>query len=152
MPDLTRGQPDANTVKLLLVEDDTLDVEAIRRAFRKARIGNPIHVARDGIDALSILREETGEPFRRPYLILLDLNMPRMSGIEFLSELRDDERLRDSIVFVLTTSDDDKDIMQAYDNLVAGYMVKAKAGEDFVKLIGMLDHYWRIVELPPDRT
>lgn len=144
--------PGDNTVKLLLVEDDSLDVQAIRRALRKARVANPLHVARDGVEALEMLRGNGRPALVRPYIILLDLNMPRMNGIEFLSELRDDESLRDSVVFVLTTSDDDQDIMQAYDNLIAGYMVKSKAGEDFIKLIGMLDHYWRIVELPPERT
>lgn len=124
---------------------------AIERALKKARIANPIHVARDGIEALEILRGAEREPLQRPYLILLDLNMPRMNGVEFLDELRNDSNLRDSIVFVLTTSDADSDIIKAYENLVAGYMVKSKAGEDFVKLIGMLDHYWRIIEFPVNK-
>lgn len=142
----------SNEVKLLLVEDDRLDVMAIRRALNKARIGNPLRVAKDGLEALAILRGEGCEKLQRPYLILLDLNMPRMNGIEFLTVLREDEVLRDSLVFVLTTSDDDQDILRAYDNLIAGYMVKANAGEDFVRLIGMLDHYWRIIEFPPPRS
>ncbi len=138
-----------NEVKLLLVEDDALDVVAIRRALKKNRIANPLKVAKDGLEALDILRGTGCDRLQRPYLILLDLNMPRMNGIEFLTELRDDPNLRDSIVFVLTTSDDDADIIRAYENLIAGYMVKSKAGEDFFKLIGMLDHYWRIIEFPP---
>ena len=139
-------------VKLLLVEDDPLDVMAIKRALKKSRIANPLIVAGDGIEALAILRGEGCEPLQRPNLILLDLNMPRMNGIEFLSELRKDSALRDSLVFVLTTSDDDADILRAYDNLIAGYMVKAKAGEDFVRLIGMLDNFWRVVEFPLPRV
>lgn len=139
-------------VKLLLVEDDELDVLAIKRAFTKRRIANPIHVARDGLDALNLLRGIDCEPIRRPYLILLDLNMPRMNGIEFLDELREDTKLRDSIVFVLTSSDDRNDKIKAYDNQIAGYMVKSKVGEDFLRLIGMLDNYWRVIEFPLPRN
>lgn len=142
-------------VTLLLVEDDQLDIKGIRRALRKAKIANPLYVAGDGLEALALLRGEATDAegnlrpaLPRPYLILLDLNMPRMNGIEFLAELRKDENLRDSIVFVLTTSNDDRDITQAYQQMVAGYIVKKNTGTDFVKLIGMLDHYWRVVEFP----
>lgn len=123
---------------------------AIEKALKKARIANPMVRATDGIAALEILRGANGPPLTRPYLILLDLNMPRMDGMEFLGELREDPRLRDSIVFVLTTSDDHQDITRAYEGMIAGYIVKAKAGDDFVELIAMLDHYWRIIEFPAD--
>lgn len=146
------GVESENTVTILLVEDDQIDAEAIRRAFRRHKIANPLVVVKDGLDAIARLRGEDGEaPVRRPYLVLLDLNMPRMNGIEFLEELRQDAALHDSVVFVLTTSDDDRDKVAAYDRHVAGYMVKSKAGEDFMKLIGMLDHYWRVVEMPPNK-
>lgn len=138
-------------VKILLVEDDELDVIAIQRAFKKSKVANPLIHASNGVEAINLLRGSGCEKLERPYLILLDLNMPRMNGIEFLQELRSDPHLRDSLVFVLTTSDDDKDIMRAYDNVIAGYMVKAKAGEDFLQLINMLDHYWRIIEFPLPR-
>ena len=139
-----------NAVTVLLVEDDEIDAEAIDRAFKRAKIANPIVNVTDGIEALNTLRGTEGkEALRRPYVILLDLNMPRMNGIEFLQELREDESLHDSVVFVLTTSDDDRDKVAAYKKQVAGYMIKSKAGEDFMQLIGMLDHYWRVVELPP---
>lgn len=139
---------ETETVHVLLVEDNEVDREAVERALREQRIGNPIHVARDGIEALELLRA-ADPPFPRPYLILLDLNMPRMDGIEFLKEIRDDASLHDSIVFVLTTSNLDEDKVAAYDSNVAGYMVKEDAGNGFLKLIGMLDHYWRVVEFPP---
>lgn len=87
----------------------------------------------------------------RPNLILLDLNMPRMGGIEFLEELRTDPNLKDSVVFVLTTSDAEADRLAAYDHFVAGYMVKSKIGENFFQLADMLEGYWRIVELPETR-
>ena len=137
------------TVTVLLVEDDHIDAEAIQRAFAKARILNPIVRVADGLEALEKLRDDQ-DGLQRPYIILLDLNLPRMNGIEFLEELRKDESLRQSIVFILTTSDEDQDKLDAYDRQVAGFMVKSKAGEDFVKIIGMLDHYWRVVEMPPN--
>lgn len=141
-----------STVTIMLVEDDQIDAEAIQRAFRRARIANPIVVLSDGLAALDCLRGR-GEfpPPPNPYLILLDLNMPRMNGIEFLEEIRADEDLQGNVVFVLTTSDDDRDKLAAYEQHVAGYMVKSNAGDDFMRLIGMLDHYWRVVELPPAR-
>ncbi|QDU10870.1 response regulator [Gimesia aquarii] len=139
-----------NTVTILLVEDDEVDAEAIDRAFKKARIANPIILAKDGIEAIEILRGSKSQlKLENPFLILLDLNMPRMNGIEFLEEIRSDESLNKSIVFVLTTSEDDRDILTAYDKHVAGYMVKSRAGEDFLELINMLEHYWRIIEFPP---
>jgi len=138
-----------STVNILLVEDDRIDAEAIQRAFKKARILNPFICVTDGIEALEKLRRQGEDAVPQPYIILLDLNMPRMNGVEFLEELRQDKTLRGSIVFVLTTSDDDRDKLAAYDRQVAGYLVKSKAGDDFVKLIGMLDHYWRVVEMPP---
>lgn len=138
-----------NTVHILLVEDDDVDAEAIERAFDKARVGNPIHRAHDGIEALAMLRGETGiEPIPRPYLILLDLKMPRMNGLAFLQEIRKSEDLRRSVVFVLTTSAGEQDRLDAYKHFAAGYIVKSRAGDDFVELIQMLDHYWRIVEFP----
>lgn len=140
-----------NEVTVLLVEDDQVDAEAVRRAFQKQKIANPLVEVNDGVEALSLLRGEQGDPLPRPYIILLDLNMPRMNGLEFLKHLREDEKLRDSIVFVLTTSDDNRDKLAAYEQHVAGYMVKSRAGKDFLDLTALLDHYWRIIEMPPSR-
>ena len=140
------------TINILLVEDDEIDAMAIQRAFRKKKIANPIHLAENGIQALDILRGSNGHaPLPRPYLVLLDLNMPQMNGIEFLEALRKDPRLNDSLVFVLTTSADDQDKVAAYKQHVAGYMVKSKAGDDFVHLMTVLDGYWRYVEFPPEK-
>ncbi len=103
-------------VHILLVEDDMMDVRIIERTFEKHKIANPVHVANDGVEALEILRGQNGHaPLPRPFLILLDLNMPRMDGITFLQKLRQEPKLHDSIVFVLTTSDDDRDKVAAYD-------------------------------------
>jgi len=137
------------TVNVLLVEDNAVDREAVRRAFQKQRIANPITDAADGLEALDRLRGMNGATrIERPYLILLDINLPRMSGIEFLRSLRADPELRDSIVFVLTTSKRDEDRMASYDANVAGYVVKSDVGPGFVRLVELLDHYWRVVAFP----
>lgn len=143
---------DTKAVTILLVDDDVIDVKSIKRAFVKARIGNPVVVAGNGEEALEILRGQNGrEQIERPYLILLDINMPRMGGLQFLKVLRADNEIADSVVFILTTSDDDADRLSAYDHNVAGYILKSQVGKDFLELISMLDHYWKIVEFPIDR-
>ncbi len=142
---------EVNGVYILLIEDDLVDAEAIQRAFRQQKIANPFTVVPDGIEALKVLRGESGcEPLPRPYLILLDLNMPRMNGIEFLRELRADPALHRSIVFVLTTSNSDEDRFEAYNGHVAGYILKSRAGEDFLEVTKLLRSYWRIIEFPPE--
>ena len=139
----------AKPVSILLLEDDDADAKAVMRAFRKAKIVNPVHRAVDGIEALDILRGKDGSAaLSEPYIILADINMPRMSGLEFLQELRADARLKQAIVFMLTTSKRDTDRVTAYDLNVAGYIVKERAGEDFLSLAQMLSQYWEIVELP----
>jgi CheY-like chemotaxis protein len=137
------------TAHLLHVEDDDLSIMGLVRAFKKAKIANPVSFAHDGIDALDMLRGTNGrERFPRPFLILLDLNMPRMDGIEFLKELRRDEELRKSIVFVMTTSDADEDKVKAYNLGVAGYILKSNPANAFLEATALLDTYWRVVEFP----
>ena len=137
------------TVTVLLVDDDDVDVQAVRRAFRKAKIANPVVVASDGLEALAMLRGEGGkEPIPRPYIVILDLNMPRMDGLEFLAELRKDPNHHAAVVFVLTTSKADEDRAASYDKNVAGYIVKSDVGEGFLNMINLLDCYWRVVLLP----
>lgn len=136
-------------VSILLVEDDEIDVRAIKRAFRDLRIANPLFEARDGIEALDMLRGTGGQPaLPRPFLILLDLNMPRMGGLEFLDEIRRDPELHRSVVFVMTTSAAEEDRIRAYNQNVAGYVLKHSAGTSFMDAVTMLEHYWRVVEFP----
>ena len=136
-------------VNLLLVEDDEVDVQGFKRAFAKSRIGNPLTVARDGIEALEVLRGENGRPkLAKPHLILLDLNMPRMNGLEFLDAIRADDDLRSSIVFMITTSKDEEDKARAYGKNVAGYIVKQDPANTFMQAVTLLEHYWKIVEFP----
>ena len=130
---------------ILLVEDDDIDAMSVQRAFQRMKIANPIVRAKDGVEALEILLKGRIE---QPYLILLDLNMPRMGGLELLDTIRNNPQLESSVVFVLTTSKDDEDKIKAYKHHVAGYIVKEKLDEGFEQLVRMLDHYWRLVELP----
>lgn len=132
-------------VTFLIVEDDEIDLKSLKRAFRDLKIANLIVEARDGLQALELLRNGA---VPRPYLILLDINMPRMNGFEFLDEIRQDELLSDSVVFVLTTSKSEEDVMHAYRNHVAGYVVKKDAARGLQQAVTLLDKYWRVVELP----
>lgn len=143
---MTDSIPQTKPVTILIVDDDDVDVLGIERALKKLKILNPVVRAHDGIEALQILREPNG--ITRPYLILLDINMPRMNGQEMLAELRRDKTLSSAVVFVLTTSQDDQDKVLAYSKNVAGYIVKQHVGDGFMHVIEMLDRYWRLVELP----
>lgn len=143
------SRPGREPVNILLVEDDDGDAKAVKRAFLKAKIANPILRAEDGIEALEYMRGENGhEAMKGPHLLLVDLNMPRMNGFQLVRAMREDAKLRRMIVFFLTTSKSEEDKAAAYDLNVAGYIVKQNAGIDFLNLVGMIDSYWRIVELP----
>jgi CheY-like chemotaxis protein len=133
-------------LNILLVEDDEVDVMNVKRAFQKAHITNPLFVAGNGLEALETLRG-SGMPKQRR-LVLLDLNMPRMNGIEFLRELRKDPALSATPVVVLTTSVMDRDKFEAYNLSIAGYLVKPVTFSDFVELMTTLNKYWALVELP----
>jgi CheY-like chemotaxis protein len=133
---------------VLLVEDDDVDVMVLSRVFRKMQLPNAITVARDGQEALEKLRGAEGSPpVPRPYVILLDLNLPRMNGFEFLEALRQDPDHGQAVVFVVTTSDSDRDKAEAYRHHVAGYTVKADV-QRYRDLADLLGAYNRAVELP----
>ena len=133
-------------LNILLVEDDDVDVMNIRRAFDRNRIANPLFIANNGIDALEMLRSGRIPAERR--IVLLDLNMPRMSGLEFLRELSADPELHSTVVIVLTTSNDDRDKIEAYNLNVAGYLLKPVTFVNFVEAMAALNKYWTLVELP----
>ncbi len=139
----------SRAVTILLVDDDAVDAMAVRRAFRELKIANPVIEAHDGIEALQRLRGENGyEKVPEPLLILLDLNMPCMGGIEFLEELRRDPLLSSALVFVMTTSAAEEDRRLAYQKNVAGYVLKNRLGQSFLEAIGMIEHYWQVIEFP----
>lgn len=133
-------------LNILLVEDDAVDVMNVRRAFEKNKIMNPLHVAQNGIEALQMLRNGQVSGDRR--IVLLDLNMPRMNGIEFLRHVRSDPHLNLIPVVVLTTSADEKDKVEAFNLNVAGYLVKPVTFGDFAELMATLNKYWTLVEFP----
>ncbi|MDG1462829.1 MAG: response regulator [Gammaproteobacteria bacterium] len=140
---------DIKPAKILLVEDDRVDVKAFQRAMKKLKIANPIHVCRDGVEAYDYLEDSfQGDPLEAPSLTVLDINMPRMNGIELLEKIRQNKRMRHLVVFMLTTSNDDQDKFDAYNLNVAGYMLKSDMGNSFIKAVKLVDNYWRVVEFP----
>lgn len=129
---------------VLLVEDDVVDQMNVKQAFRDVKILNKLNIAVNGLEALNFLR--TGSEL--PCLILLDLNMPKMNGIEFLQELRKDEKIGALPVVVLTTSREDRDRVESFKLNVAGYMIKPVDYQQFVNVIRTIDLYWTLSELP----
>lgn len=138
-------------MNILLVEDDEVDVMNVQRAFKRNHITNPLYIASNGLEALAMLRGQSQKlpvlPMNRR-LILLDLNMPRMGGLEFLQELRADDNLRSTPVVVLTTSNQDLDRIEAYNLNVAGYILKPVTFTNFAELMATLNKYWALCELP----
>lgn len=135
-------------VTFFVVDDDEIDRETILRSMEEMGLDNPVRTARDGEEALAILKGHGVERIRGPYLILLDLNMPRMNGIELLEEIRKDPELHRAIVFVLTTSNAENDRIAAYDRHIAGYMLKARAGLEFERVVQLVHQFDRNVEFP----
>jgi len=135
-----------HSLNILLVDDDEVDVMTVKRAFAKANIANKVFVATDGIEALRLLRADGIPASRR--LVLLDLNMPRMNGIEFLREIRSDPVLQVLTVVVLTTSNEDRDRVEAYQLNVAGYLLKPVTFHSFADVMATLNKYWTLMEMP----
>lgn len=136
------------TKPVLLVEDDTIDAMTVRRAFRDLKLSNPLAHATNGEEALKYLRDPE-KP--KPCVILLDLNMPRMNGVEFMRVIKADPALKKIPVVVLTTSKDDRDIVDSYRLSAAGYIIKPVDYKKFVEAIRTIDMYWTISELPAEQ-
>ena len=137
-------------LNILLVEDDSVDVMNVQRAFKKNNITNPLHIAFNGVEALNMLRGINGKTKLNPQprIILLDINMPKMNGLEFLKELRSDLDLKSITVFIMTTSNDDQDKIEAYKLNIAGYILKPLSFEKFVNAVSILNSYWKLCEQP----
>ena len=133
-------------LNILLVEDDEVDVMNVKRAFERNNVSNPLFVAGNGLEGLEVLRGDELPKERR--LVLLDLNMPKMNGIEFLQALRADPELAATPVVVLTTSNDDQDKIDAYNLNVAGYLLKPVTFSNFCERMTTLNKYWTLVEMP----
>ncbi len=128
---------------LLLVEDDSIDAMTVRRSLRELGSPNPLHHVTDGEAALAFLRDPANP---RPGLILLDINMPRMNGIEFLEHAKKDPDLCSIPVVVLTTSKEDTDRFNSFSKNVAGYMVKPVDYDQFVEVMRKIRDYWMLSE------
>jgi CheY-like chemotaxis protein len=137
-----------NAKSVLLVEDDAIDAMTVRRAFKDLKLTNALDHVTNGEEALEYLRRPNSAP---PCVILLDLNMPRMNGIEFLKVVKADLTLKRIPVVVLTTSTEDGDIVNSYRLSVAGYIVKPVDYKKFVEAIRTIDLYWTISELPTEQ-
>jgi CheY-like chemotaxis protein len=137
---------DDRMLNILLVEDDEVDVMTVKRAFAKNNISNPLFVASNGIEALELLRKEDIPGKRR--LILLDVNMPKMNGIEFLRELRADPKLQQASVVMMTTSNEERDRIDAFKLNVAGYLLKPVTFQQFAEVMSTINKYWALMEMP----
>ena len=134
-----------NSKPILLVEDDQVDVITARRAFKELEVTNELVHKGDGEDALDYLRDESNV---KPCIILLDLNMPRMDGFEFLETVKADNLLKNIPVIILTTSDTDESATRSFDLGAAGYIVKSVDYRQFVESMRAVDRYWSLSRLP----
>lgn len=132
-------------LQILLIEDDKIDVKTIKRALKELKITNPVEVCENGLEGLEYLNNPKKN---RPGIILLDLNMPKMNGLEFLQERQKDEELKLIPVVVLTTSKAEQDKIESYKLGIAGYMIKPVDYLKFVEVIKTIDLYWTLSELP----
>ena len=130
---------------ILLIEDDTVDAMTVKRALKEIHVSNVLVTVGNGEEALAHLRNEENE---KPCIILLDLNMPKMNGFEFLKIVKHDEILKMIPVVILTTSKEEQDRVESFKLSVAGYMIKPVDYQQFVELIKMIDIYWTLSELP----
>ncbi len=132
---------------ILLVEDDHVDVMTVKRAFKDLHITNKLYVAENGEEALEFLQNPQNE---KPHIILLDLNMPKMNGIEFLQIVKQDQQLKMIPVIILTTSKAEQDKIESYSLQVSGYMIKPVDYLQFVEVVRAINLYWTLCELPGD--
>jgi len=130
---------------ILLVEDDRVDAMTVRRAFKDLKVTNPLVHSVNGEEALDYLRDDSND---RPCVILLDLNMPKMNGTEFLKVVKADSSLKRIPVVMLTTSQEERDIVESFELSVAGYIVKPVDYQKFVEAIRTIELYWTLSELP----
>lgn len=130
---------------ILLVEDDKVDVMTVKRAMGDLKITNKLTHVSNGLEALDYLRNSDNE---MPCIMLLDINMPKMNGIELLREIKKDERLKKIPVVILTTSNAEKDKTETFNLSVAGYMIKPVDYVQFVDVIKDINLYWTISEIP----
>ena len=134
-----------NSNPILLVEDDSIDAMMVNRALKELKITNKLIHSENGEEALVWLRSENQ---KMPCIILLDLNMPRMGGLEFLEIIKKDDLLKSIPIVILTTSAEHQDLKKSYSHSVAGYMIKPVDYDDFVEMMKTISAYWSQSMLP----
>lgn len=134
-----------NSKSILLVEDDVVDAMTVKRALNEIKVTNPLHIVGNGEEALDFLKNLKND---LPGIILLDLNMPKMNGIEFLRVMKTDNSIKRIPVIVLTTSKEEQDKIDSFNLGVAGYMIKPVDYLQFVETMRTIDMYWTLSELP----
>lgn len=134
-----------NNKPILLVEDDIVDIMTVKRAVKELKISNPLHVAENGEEGLAYLEAHKDS---LPCIILLDINMPRMNGIEFLRIVKENPVFKLTPVIVVTTSNEDRDRWESFNNSAAGYMIKPVDYRQFVSLMATIEKYWTFSQLP----
>ncbi len=144
---MNQGKP----IHILLVEDNPGDVRLTQDALKAGKVNNTLHVSTDGAAALAYLRRESGfEDAARPDLILLDLNLPKLDGREVLAKIKDDEDLRRIPVVIMTSSEDEQDIVKSYEHHANCYLTKPIDVDDFIAMVRSIEDFWlTIVRLPP---
>lgn len=142
--------PPIRPIEILLVEDDEADIRLTQEALTDAKVKNTLHIARDGVEAMGILRAREDDPERlRPDLVLLDLNLPRKSGQAVLDEVKSDPDLRRIPIVILTTSSQHEDILGSYDLGANAYVTKPVTLGELTKVVDAVDDFWlSIVQLP----
>ena len=130
---------------ILLVEDDTVDAMTVKRALKEIHVNNRLDIVKNGEEALEYLQKDSAEP---PCIILLDINMPKMNGIEFLKVARNEALLERIPVVVLTTSKNDEDVIESFKLCVAGYILKPVTYTEFIETVKTIELYWTLSELP----
>ena len=145
-----RNAADGEPIEILLVEDNPDDADLTLGALREGRVRNRVTVVDDGVEALAYLRRQGRHAAAvRPDLILLDLNLPRKNGREVLAEVKQDPALRCIPVVIMTSSDDEKDILAAYNLYVNCYVTKPVDLDQFIRVVKTIEHFWlSVVRLP----
>ncbi len=139
----------AEPITILLVEDNPGDSRLIKEVFKDGKVANTLVVAKDGVEAITILKDPVTE---FPDLILLDLNLPRKRGLDVLEEVKSDPDLKRIPVIVLTTSNDEKDILKSYDLHASAYLTKPVDLNEFITVIRNLENFWlTLVKYPPKK-
>lgn len=153
--ELTHDNASVKPIDILLVEDSEADVKITLRAFKKARLQNNIYVVSDGQEALEFIyhqgQYQDKDKSPRPGLILLDINMPRVSGFEFLEKIKKDDEFKQIPIIMLTSSISDQDVLMSYGSGASSYIQKPVNYEEFVKVVEGFNFYWHIVNKLPER-